>query len=226
MGSQDLTRRTLLQQAGIAGGLSLFGHPFVESSRAQPAVSSSPIAVRRDIATLDPNGPEIAALRQGIQVMKSRPASDPTSWLYQANIHGTYDTPSQAGWNQCQHGSFFFLSWHRMYLYFFERILRAASGDATLALPYWNYSNPAAQTLPLPFRVPADTTNPLYVAERNPDGGGINNGASLPTSATSFTAAFAYTNFASRRGSGSSFGGQTLKRAQHFATPHGALESQ
>jgi hypothetical protein len=54
--------------------------------------------------------------------------------------------------------SFFFLSWHRMYIYFFERILRAASGDPNLALPYWNYSDPAQRALPVPFREPARPT--------------------------------------------------------------------
>jgi len=33
------------------------------------------------------------------------------------------------------------LSWHRMYLYFFERVLRKASGDPDFALPYWDYTN-------------------------------------------------------------------------------------
>ncbi|MGH7262080.1 MAG: tyrosinase family protein [Nitrospiraceae bacterium] len=42
----------------------------------------------------------------------------------------------QTAWNTCQHGSYFFLSWHRMYLYYFERILREASRDPNFALPY------------------------------------------------------------------------------------------
>src|SRR5262245_37507823 len=99
--------------------------------------------VRRSIFALDPNGPELASLRHGIQVMQSRPATDPTSWIYQANIHSTRDVPVLTAWNTCQHGSFYFLSWHRMYLYYLERILRTASGDPTLTLPYWNYTDDA-----------------------------------------------------------------------------------
>jgi hypothetical protein len=37
----------------------------------------------------------IAAYRQGVQVMKSRAISNPTSWLYQAAIHGTNLTQNQ-----------------------------------------------------------------------------------------------------------------------------------
>jgi hypothetical protein len=96
--------------------------------------------------------------------MMGRPLSDPTSWRYQANIYGTGDKPldRQAArlWNQSQHGSFFFLSWNRMHLYFFERILRAASGDPNLTLPYWDYSNPAQRALPIAFRQPSDASNP------------------------------------------------------------------
>ena len=70
------------------------------------------VFVRRNVYSLDPNGPEIASLRQGIQVMQSRSMDDPTSWMYQACIHGTYDpVPAGAAWNQCQHGNFCFLSW-------------------------------------------------------------------------------------------------------------------
>src|SRR5262249_7496349 len=42
-------------------------------------------------------------------------------------------------WGKCQHGSNDFLAWHRMYLFFFERIVRKLSGDPSFALPYWNY---------------------------------------------------------------------------------------
>ena len=44
-------------------------------------------------------------------------------------------------WNTCQHGTQFFFPWHRAYLYYFERVLREASGDPTFVLPYWDYTN-------------------------------------------------------------------------------------
>lgn len=178
--------------------------------------------VRRNINTLAPN--EITSLRTGIQVMQSRQASNPTSWIYQANIHATVDNPPLGAWTTCQHGSFFFLAWHRMYLYYFERILRAASGDPNLTLPYWNYSDtsdPNAQALPLPFRQPQDATNLLFVAQR---AAAINGGGLMPPSAVSLSA-LSFTNFSSPNGSGQSFGGQTVPGFTHNAFPHSAFES-
>jgi tyrosinase len=178
------------------------------------------IHVRQNISAFTPV--QIAALRKGVQVMQSRPASDPTSWIYQANIHGTDDTPVATAWNTCQHGSYLFLPWHRMYLYYFERILRKASGDPNLALPYWNYSQSANRALPEPFRTPT-TGNPLFVAERRPS---MNAGGTLPASSTSFATAFAFIDFASNTNGAQSFGGRRVTGPVHFSNGHGALELQ
>jgi hypothetical protein len=79
-------------------------------------------------------------------------------------------------WDQCQHQTWYFLPWHRMYLGYFERMLRAAivaaGGPEDWALPYWDYSKSAEQRLlPTPFRNPTledGSRNPLYVEARNP----------------------------------------------------------
>jgi tyrosinase len=176
------------------------------------------VHVRRNIASFTPT--QIASLRKAVQVMQSRPASDPTSWLYQANIHGTDDTPVATAWNTCQHGSYLFHSWHRMYLYYFERILRKASGDPSLALPYWNYSQAANRALPAPFRTPT-TNNPLFVSQRRAS---INAGSPLPATAVSFTQAFGFINFSSPTTGSQSFGGRVVTAPVHFSNGHGALE--
>ncbi len=175
---------------------------------------------RRNVYDLSPTGARISALRNGVGVMKNRPASDPTSWRFQANIHGNF-APG-AGWNQCQHGSFFFLSWHRMYIYFFERILRAASGQPNLALPYWRWNNLAQRALPVAFRQPANASNPLYEPRRS---AGMNAGGQLPESMVRTGPAIAFTNFSSQFGSGLSFGGQRITQPAHFTAPHGQLEA-
>ena len=82
-------------------------------------------------------------------------------------------------WNQCQHGSWFFLSWHRMYLHFFESIVGAEvvklGGPSDWGLPYWNYSDAKdlnARLLPPAFRsaTKADgSPNALFVATRTAD---------------------------------------------------------
>ena len=37
-----------------------------------------------------------------------------------------------------------FLPWHRQFLYMFENALRDVSGDTTIALPFWDWTDPAA----------------------------------------------------------------------------------
>jgi tyrosinase len=157
--------------------------------------------VRRDIWGLsdeDEWHPIIRAYALGVAALQDIPPARPTSWVYQAAVHSL--PPGQEGddfINQCQHNCWFFLPWHRLYLYYFERIVRAAVvahrdiDDATKrdwALPYWNYEG-GARTLSLPpaFRSKAlangTTRNALYVKQRNP---GRNDGDPVdPTEATS-----------------------------------------
>lgn len=126
---------------------------------------------------------------RAIGVMKQRPIDDPLSLRFQAAIHA-YDRqddplaiqdetlPNASDqddfWNQCQHNSWFFLPWHRMYLHHFEQIVGSfveqLGGPADWALPYWNYHDGAAsRVIPPTFRQQtfADgEQNHLFVAER------------------------------------------------------------
>ncbi len=202
------SRRRFLQAAAAAG---------VTAGLGRAAAPAGKVLVRRDIASLDPNGPEIASLRRGFAVMKARPASDPTSFIFQANIHLTRDLPAARGWNQCPHGNYFFAPWHRMYTYWFERLLRAAAGDPTLTVPYWNPASPASRTLPVAFRLPADASNPLYLAERNTDAGGVNAGAVFPPSAAATTwVAMATTVYSSPGGTNAGFGGAAKRQSSPY----------
>ena len=103
-----------------------------------------------------------------VKNMKALDADDPRSWSYQANIHGTLLPQSQ--WLDlfytCEHHTDHFWPWHRMYLYWFEQIVRDQSGNPDFALPYWDYSDPTKQYLPEPFRA---IDNPLYVGRRSND---------------------------------------------------------
>jgi Common central domain of tyrosinase/Polyphenol oxidase middle domain len=177
------------------------------------------VRVRRNIATAP--AALITAFRTGVARMQALPASNPRSWQYWANVHGgPNNTPGT--WNQCQHGSFFFLPWHRMYLFYLEKVLRSFSGDPNFALPYWNWT--ANRVMPPPFRSPANaTSNRLFVASPNRSGG-INAGVPLPSTNVSFSTAFSFTNFSSASG-GLNFGGRTVGGPVHFGSPHGQLES-
>jgi hypothetical protein len=72
-------------------------------------------------------------------------------------------------WATCQHSATNaqanFWGWHRMYLYYFEKVLRWAAQDDTLTLPYWDYTNPKQTALPAEFR---DVSSVLYDAKRDP----------------------------------------------------------
>jgi tyrosinase len=60
------------------------------------------------------------------------PLNDPINWTSLANIHGT-----AASFNQCPHGNWYFLPWHRGYLLMYERVVRQLTGFNDFALPYW-----------------------------------------------------------------------------------------
>ena len=209
-----INRRDILKGLATGAGAGAMTFPA-----APPAVAQA-IRTRRNLATAPAT--LITRLRTAVTAMQALPASNPRSWQYWANVHGTTGPQNAAGtWKQCQHGSFFFLPWHRMYLFYFEKVLRAASGDPTFALPYWNWT--ANRAMPLPFRSPANSSNKLFVASPN-RGAGINSGGLLPSIDVSFSTAFGFTNFTTAAG-GLSFGGRTVSGFVHFGSPHGQLES-
>jgi tyrosinase len=92
-------------------------------------------------------------------------------------------------WNGCKHGDPHFLSWHRWFLFYFERAVEShikdALGAQRFALPYWDYTSdsiPDTRILPPEFRVPqlADgTPNALWYRFRNPCMSRITNPAPL-----------------------------------------------
>lgn len=195
------------------------------------------VLVRSDIWTLEDAGPwhpVTEAFARAIQIMQARDPSDPTSLQHQASIHGS----STGDWReQCQHRSWYFLPWHRMYLHWFEQIVRAAVreiGDVdphlaeTWALPYWNYGRgDRFATLPAAFREPtlADgtTENPLFLPGRNAF---VNDGEPLPPAATDASVALDRDAFSLPPATGGFGGGAT--GLNHFsedpAARGGALE--
>ena len=149
------------------------------------------VRVRQDVWRIDEWDPILVWYARAVGEMQKRPIGDPTSWRYQAAIHEYSrqgdplrqqgdQLPSTADqrrfWSQCQHASWFFLPWHRWYLYYFEQIVAATveklGGPKEWALPYWNYSdtsNPDAISLAPEFwatTMPDGKPNPLRVAAR------------------------------------------------------------
>ncbi len=137
---------------------------------------------------------------EAVAAMKKTAEGKPLGWLFQWYTHWVkgsttktmeisriYPAPStekdlaQSMWDTCQaHGGGnenFFLPWHRMFVYYFEDIIRAVSGDNSFTLPYWNYSapdSPIRGVIPPEFTKQGDPTfGSLYVDNRNP---GVNKG--------------------------------------------------
>jgi tyrosinase len=129
------------------------------------------------------------------------PEADPKSWLFQwyshavpkpknaelIRVYGNASSPRRAlaaaMWDNCQahhrpgmppQDNRMFLPWHRMYVSYFERIVRKVLQDATFTLPYWDYTTPANSALPEQFRKPNDSLyKALYRKNRNKAVGGM-----------------------------------------------------
>jgi tyrosinase len=192
------------------------------------------VFVRRNAWDLPANDPTLGAYGRAVGVMRERDDDDPTSWAYQAKMHGSPTIPPGSLWNQCEHQSWFFVVWHRMYLHYFEELVRAAvietGGPEDWALPYWNYELGGEKaSLPKAFRTPQNpdgSTNFLFVAERAP---GANQGGRIPAQSASAAKALARPNYI---GTAEFGGGEAPPHEQFFGqtgvlemTPHNAIHN-
>lgn len=101
--------------------------------------------VRQEVHDLTAS--QVESLRRGVAEMKRRSAEDPddpTGWDFQVATH----MRGSCGY----HATSRFLFWHRLFLYHFEQILREAAADPTLAVPYWDYTDPQKRAIPESFR--------------------------------------------------------------------------
>jgi len=187
---------------------------------------------------------------RGVAAMKARALAEPTSWRFYGAIHGIdaqlwqqlgYLSPSDPMpgkaaihrfWKQCQHGSWYFLPWHRGYVLAFEANIRAAvmklpGAPTDWALPYWNYFKPNQNKLPPAF-ASADWpdghgNNPLFVQQRY----GPNNDGNVyvPVDMINLNAMNDpdFTGVAS--GGGPGFGGVDTG-FEHGGRHHGGIETQ
>ncbi len=205
-------------------------------------IANAATAQRKSI--MDLTAQEVASLRHGVQQMmywsKDPKGSDNyrRSWAYWANMHAHFgddcegpvtragmggvlaiiatSDDEKATWCTCEHGTYGFLTWHRMHLYYFEKVIATAARDPALRLPYWDYEHDTK--LPPAFREETyldngvTKKNPLYVVARNAR---LNAGtAGLDPNTTSSKSAFSLADY---WGGGVGFNG-VLERA-----PHGAV---
>ncbi|KAI3978831.1 hypothetical protein MKX01_016006 [Papaver californicum] len=111
---------------------------------------SEPIKVRKPAHLVDAD--YIAKYNKAIAIMKSLPYDDPRSYMRQANMHCIYCTGAYNQQNSNSllkiHRSWMFFPWHRMMIYFHERILGSLIGDENFALPFWNWDSPEGMFIP------------------------------------------------------------------------------
>lgn len=192
--------------------------------------------------------PTILWYARGVAAMKAKALAEPTSWRFYAGIHGfnsqlwtidgylsnTDQMPTaqqqQLFWRQCQHGSWYFLPWHRGYLQALEANVRAAvvaaGGPEDWALPYWNYFGGGTQNqLPPAFAqqtLPDGSPNALFVTQRwgpNDDGNVF-----IPLDQVNLDA-MGVPEFTGVQGGDPGFGGIDTGFS-HGGGTHGDLESQ
>jgi tyrosinase len=150
----------------------------------RPAVPP-PIRIRRSVLSLPPDDPILTFYGKAMAAMMPKPLKEPTSWRYQAAIHDYIrdDDPkaipneelapdANRFWGACEHQAWFFLPWHRMYLFHFEQMVLAEvikqGGPTDWALPYWHYSaNDSARILPKAFQ--KGSTTGLFIENRDPN---------------------------------------------------------
>lgn len=186
-----LSRRGFLTTSALGA---LFASLPVELSELLAQPFDVPVVRRNINADDDASRKAREDYRAAVAVLKWRPPHDPTSWIFQANIHGyppgdferifpdegipglPFDEFQRRRalavqtWFTCKHGPPAFLPWHRVYLFFFERLLGAAINTPDFALPYWDWFE--TRSLPIAFREPivgSQFGNALYSWERNPN---------------------------------------------------------
>ncbi|MBL8507292.1 MAG: tyrosinase family protein [Chitinimonas sp.] len=199
------------------------------------------VRVRKSVLKLADNDATLSWYAKAVAAMRNRPATDSGSWSYQAAMHGfSAGLPAWQGvgpiplanerteyWNQCQHGSWFFLPWHRMYLAYFEQIVARTivglGGPADWSLPYWDYSDttlPNARTLPAAFTIGTPASNPLNVAGRQL---GRPGNTEIPRRDVSLVALSLTDYIADEHGGSPGFGGPRTGFS-HGGGQHGGLE--
>jgi tyrosinase len=96
-----------------------------------------------------------AAVKQRIDDIYGQPAN--------GTPQAAWKQAALACWATCEHASPYFTTWHRWYLYYFERICRKMSNHPEFVLPYWNYASDNGPSLQLPPQFQQPSPDPRKV---------------------------------------------------------------
>src|SRR5579883_441458 len=117
-----MKRRNFLQTSLVATGLAAARH-----SRA--AAGATPVRVA--VNGLSANAPEVRKYATAVDLRRRLPGTDPRNWVNLAKVHNDF----------CPHANWWFLPWHRAYLYYFELTCQDVLADPTFRLPYWDWTS-------------------------------------------------------------------------------------
>lgn len=114
-----ISRRTLLQTGAATGALLM--SPGVLRAQSQ--------RTRKNLMDVSA-GSDMQSYAKAVKAMLQLPMDDPRNWYRVAFVH----------FIDCPHGNWWFTSWHRGYLGFFEEQIREMSGNPDFMLPYWDWT--------------------------------------------------------------------------------------
>ena len=157
--SSELNRRVFIKGLGFVSLSLVFATILGGCETLIEQIKNRP--VRRRLRTGSPDvANAIAIYKDAVTKMQALPSSNPRSWAAQSAIHGTV----AGGFNFCQHGTVHFFSWHRAYLFYFEKICQELTGERHFGLPYWNWNqnpdmHPAFTAAGSPLNHPRNNTS-------------------------------------------------------------------
>jgi len=152
----DTTRRTFLKSGLLTSTLGLnlnaASKQPINDPTCGPAVggkkfnfNNEPSRIRKSFYDLTDD--EVKNLCRAVGYMRRNvPLNSPTQWENYAKLHAYHCTDSGVPMDQV-HWSWYFLPWHRGYIYFLERILdnilktNFGWNGVAFAYPYWDWSN-------------------------------------------------------------------------------------
>lgn len=126
-----MQRRDFIKAGAVLGmGLSVpWIQPTTESKR----------HCRKSLFDIPPNAPDLVKYRCAVGIMKALDPSDHRSWSSLVQAH-----------HFAAHENWWFLPWHRAFVFYFEEICRSVlHDDPSFKLPYWDWAR--SPFIPEPF---------------------------------------------------------------------------
>ncbi|MEJ0025556.1 MAG: tyrosinase family protein [Rhizomicrobium sp.] len=113
------SRRVFLGTAAAAAGSALL-----------PAIAAPAAKYTRYNATSPQGRAMLVSYERGVRNLLKYDAGDSRNWFRNAFIHAM----------DCPHGNWWFFTWHRPFVGYFEQTVRDASGSPNFAFPYWDWT--------------------------------------------------------------------------------------